>query len=226
MGGMIGQTFALQGSGRLRAHDARRHHAHAAAGGAQAVGGAHPHRRVEGHGSRSSSRRWSAGSPSRSASQPGRSKQIADADRWRRRWRATSAAAAPSSKLNTTARLKEIKLPMLAIAGEQDAAAPGTRVHRRERAGREARAASRRPRTSPTSSSPRRSIALCGSSFHPLPARELRRSGCRRGRARAPRVCATRSSSDLRPRVERRHRREHDRRPSRSPPPCCAGARG
>jgi 3-oxoadipate enol-lactonase len=31
------------------------------------------------------------------------------------------------SKLNTTARLKEIKRPVLAIAGEQDAAAPGTR---------------------------------------------------------------------------------------------------
>jgi len=31
------------------------------------------------------------------------------------------------SKLNTTARLKEIKVPVLAIAGEQDAAAPGTR---------------------------------------------------------------------------------------------------
>jgi 3-oxoadipate enol-lactonase len=31
------------------------------------------------------------------------------------------------SKLNTTARLKEIKPPVLAIAGEQDAAAPGTR---------------------------------------------------------------------------------------------------
>jgi 3-oxoadipate enol-lactonase len=31
------------------------------------------------------------------------------------------------SKLNTTARLKEIKAPVLAIAGEQDAAAPGTR---------------------------------------------------------------------------------------------------
>jgi len=32
------------------------------------------------------------------------------------------------SKLNTTARLKEIKRPVLAIAGEQDAAAPGTRT--------------------------------------------------------------------------------------------------
>jgi 3-oxoadipate enol-lactonase len=31
------------------------------------------------------------------------------------------------SNLNTTARLKEIKRPVLAIAGEQDAAAPGTR---------------------------------------------------------------------------------------------------
>jgi 3-oxoadipate enol-lactonase len=31
------------------------------------------------------------------------------------------------SKLNTTARLKDIKRPVLAIAGEQDAAAPGTR---------------------------------------------------------------------------------------------------
>src|SRR5688572_17787468 len=31
------------------------------------------------------------------------------------------------AKLNTTARLKEIKRPVLAIAGEQDAAAPGTR---------------------------------------------------------------------------------------------------
>jgi len=31
------------------------------------------------------------------------------------------------SNLNTTARLKEIKQPVLAIAGEQDAAAPGTR---------------------------------------------------------------------------------------------------
>jgi 3-oxoadipate enol-lactonase len=31
------------------------------------------------------------------------------------------------ANLNTTARLKEIKLPVLAIAGEQDAAAPGTR---------------------------------------------------------------------------------------------------
>lgn len=31
------------------------------------------------------------------------------------------------SQLNTTARLKEIKRPVLAIAGEQDAAAPGTR---------------------------------------------------------------------------------------------------
>jgi 3-oxoadipate enol-lactonase len=31
------------------------------------------------------------------------------------------------AKLNTTARLKEIKAPVLAIAGEQDAAAPGTR---------------------------------------------------------------------------------------------------
>jgi len=31
------------------------------------------------------------------------------------------------SNLNTTARLKEIKHPVLAIAGEQDAAAPGTR---------------------------------------------------------------------------------------------------
>jgi 3-oxoadipate enol-lactonase len=31
------------------------------------------------------------------------------------------------SKLNTTARLKQIKRPVLAIAGEQDAAAPGTR---------------------------------------------------------------------------------------------------
>ena len=30
-------------------------------------------------------------------------------------------------KLNTTARLKEIKLPVLAIAGEQDPSAPGTR---------------------------------------------------------------------------------------------------
>jgi 3-oxoadipate enol-lactonase len=30
-------------------------------------------------------------------------------------------------KLNTTARLKEIKLPVLAITGEQDGAAPGTR---------------------------------------------------------------------------------------------------
>ena len=32
------------------------------------------------------------------------------------------------SNLNTTARLKEIKRPVLAIAGEQDAAAPGTRT--------------------------------------------------------------------------------------------------
>ena len=32
------------------------------------------------------------------------------------------------SKLNTTARLKEIRRPVLAIAGEQDAAAPGTRT--------------------------------------------------------------------------------------------------
>lgn len=32
------------------------------------------------------------------------------------------------SKLNTTARLKEIKRPVLAIAGEGDAAAPGTRT--------------------------------------------------------------------------------------------------
>ena len=31
------------------------------------------------------------------------------------------------AKLNTTARLKDIKRPVLAIAGEQDAAAPGTR---------------------------------------------------------------------------------------------------
>jgi len=31
------------------------------------------------------------------------------------------------AKLNTTARLKEIRRPVLAIAGEQDAAAPGTR---------------------------------------------------------------------------------------------------
>jgi 3-oxoadipate enol-lactonase len=31
------------------------------------------------------------------------------------------------ANLNTTARLKEIKRPVLAIAGEQDAAAPGTR---------------------------------------------------------------------------------------------------
>lgn len=31
------------------------------------------------------------------------------------------------AKLNTTARLKQIKRPVLAIAGEQDAAAPGTR---------------------------------------------------------------------------------------------------
>ncbi|MGH8690962.1 MAG: alpha/beta fold hydrolase, partial [Burkholderiales bacterium] len=31
------------------------------------------------------------------------------------------------AKLSTTARLKEIKRPVLAIAGEQDAAAPGTR---------------------------------------------------------------------------------------------------
>jgi 3-oxoadipate enol-lactonase len=31
------------------------------------------------------------------------------------------------AKLNTTPRLKEIKRPVLAIAGEQDAAAPGTR---------------------------------------------------------------------------------------------------
>jgi len=31
------------------------------------------------------------------------------------------------SKLNTTARLKDIKGPVLAITGEQDAAAPGTR---------------------------------------------------------------------------------------------------
>jgi 3-oxoadipate enol-lactonase len=30
-------------------------------------------------------------------------------------------------KLNTTARLKEIKLPVLAITGEQDGAAPGTK---------------------------------------------------------------------------------------------------
>jgi 3-oxoadipate enol-lactonase len=30
-------------------------------------------------------------------------------------------------KLNTTARLKEIRLPLLAIAGEQDPSAPGTR---------------------------------------------------------------------------------------------------
>ena len=32
------------------------------------------------------------------------------------------------ARLNTTARLKEIKRPVLAIAGEQDAAAPGTRT--------------------------------------------------------------------------------------------------
>ena len=31
------------------------------------------------------------------------------------------------ANLNTTARLKEIKHPVLAITGEQDAAAPGTR---------------------------------------------------------------------------------------------------
>jgi 3-oxoadipate enol-lactonase len=31
------------------------------------------------------------------------------------------------ANLNTTARLKEIRHPVLAIAGEQDAAAPGTR---------------------------------------------------------------------------------------------------
>jgi len=31
------------------------------------------------------------------------------------------------ARLNTSARLKEIKRPVLAIAGEQDAAAPGTR---------------------------------------------------------------------------------------------------
>ena len=30
-------------------------------------------------------------------------------------------------KLNTTARLKDIKLPVLAITGEQDGAAPGTK---------------------------------------------------------------------------------------------------
>ena len=99
-------------------------------------------------------------------------------------------------KLNTTARLKDIKLPVLAITGEQDGAAPGTsyigenvpgakmrrhpagRAHRQRRA---ARSLQSRSAGVPFSPCQRVSLAEC------TPNRSSTRAT----------LCATRSSSDF-----------------------------
>ena len=95
MGGMIGQTLALSDPGRFERMVLADTDARAAAGGAQAMGGAHPHRGVERHGGAGRRRPWSAGSPSRSARTSPPAQKIAELIA-RRRCRATSAAAARS----------------------------------------------------------------------------------------------------------------------------------
>ena len=216
IGGMIGQTLALRG---IRAsfdkHGARRHHAHAAAGGAQAVGGAHrasPSRRAWPPLLDSTMERWFT-PPFRSSPA---AKKIARAD--------------PADAGGGLRRLRPRHHGTQhhrAAEGHQAAGAGHHRRAGRRGAGHRATSArtcrerssstSRRPRTSPTSSSPRPSIALCGSSFHPLPARELRRVDAEEVED-ARHAVRHQLLDRLRPGVEGGHRRE-DR-----PPPISVAA--
>ena len=125
MGGMIGQVVALTRPGRVRPRGARRHRARADRRRRRSNGrsASRPPRRAA--CSRWCSRRSSAGSPRRSATSP-IVKKIGEL---------IGSTPVPGyvgcchaiSNLNTTARLKDIRNPVLAITGEQDAAAPGTR---------------------------------------------------------------------------------------------------